>query len=79
MEGYILELDDGDGGQFRVRISFNIYLCFFVCEFPPDMDLLLSEGGERGVGKMWAVKTSLISLCLWRKQCRYCLIEGPLG
>lgn len=48
VEGYILELDDGDGGQFRVRISFSIYLCFFVCEFPPDTDLLLSEGGERG-------------------------------
>lgn len=48
VEGYILELDDGDGGQFRVRISFSIYLCFFVCEFPPDMDLFLSEGGERG-------------------------------
>lgn len=67
MEGYILELDDGDGGQFRVRISFNIYLCFFVCEFPPDMDLFLSKGGERGVGKMWVVKTSLIPLCWWRK------------
>lgn len=48
MEGYILELDDGDGGQFRVRISFSIYLCFFVYEFPQDMDLCLSEGGERG-------------------------------
>lgn len=39
VEGYILELDDGDGGQFRVRISFSIYLCFFVCEFPLDTDL----------------------------------------
>lgn len=47
VEGYILELDDGDGGQFRVRISFSIYLWFFVCEFPQDMDLCLSEGGER--------------------------------
>jgi len=24
VEGYILELDDGDGGQFRVRISFSV-------------------------------------------------------
>lgn len=47
MEGYILELDDGDGGQFRVRISFSIYLCFFVYKFPQDMNLCLSEGGER--------------------------------
>lgn len=47
VEGYILELDDGDGGQFRVRISFSIYLCFFVYKFPQDMNLCLSEGGER--------------------------------
>lgn len=51
VEGYILELDDGDGGQFRVRISFSIYLCFFVCDFPQNMDLGLSEGGERGWGR----------------------------
>lgn len=43
-----MELDDGDGGQFRVRISFSIYLCFIVCGFPPDTDLFLPKGGERG-------------------------------
>lgn len=48
MEGYILELDDGDGGQFRVRISFSIYLCFFVCQFPPDTDLFLPKGRKKG-------------------------------
>lgn len=77
MEGYILELDDGDGGQFRVRISFNIYLCFFVCEFPPDMDLFLSEGGERSREDVGC--QNIIPLCWWRKQCRCCLTEGPLA
>ena len=47
VEGYILELDDGDGGQFRVRISFSIYL-FLCMHFLGIWICVCPEGGERG-------------------------------
>lgn len=59
VEGYILELDDGDGGQFRVRISFSIYLYFFVYKFPQEIDLCL-RGGWEGPGKVQLIKASLL-------------------
>lgn len=67
VEGYILELDDGDGGQFRVRISFSIYLYFFVYEFPQEIDIFMSGEGREGPGKVQFIKASLFPLSRCRK------------